>query len=103
MATCMYAVDSYCFVIGPCDDGVRSAGAQRCGVTPNIVRTAFYWKFPAAHFWISAIFPLADVTTRAGDFTTFAFPQRVLFFPLFAFLFFFHHFFSPFFFASGTV
>lgn len=58
----VHAVDSYCFVIGPCDASVSPSDAA-----PNIARRSFYWKFPAAHFWISAIFPFrADVTTRAG-------------------------------------
>lgn len=81
MATCA-PVDSYCFVIGPCDDAF---GPPRRRIS---LRRSFYWKFPAAHFSISAIFPFAGVTTRAGDFSTFAFSRRVLFFPLFCVLFF---------------
>lgn len=70
MATCNNIVDSYCFVIGPCNATRRVASASsNDAAAPNILRgRSFYWKFPAAHFGISAIFPFAWRTWRRGAF-----------------------------------
>lgn len=95
MATCNNIVDSYCFVIGPCDATRHDASAPPSDAGAEyIVRRSFYWKFPAAHFGISAIFPFAWRTWRRGAFphslsTGARFFCAFFFFFFYSFLYFF--------------
>lgn len=88
----VHAVDSYCFVIGPVRDATRRVRSTEWMRRRILCEGSFYWKFSAAHFWISAIFPFARACRRVPvrRFTASAFSRCVLlrFFPLFCIFFF---------------
>lgn len=79
MATCNNIVDSYCFVIGPCDATRRVRFAERCGGAEYIAREVVLLEIsrgPLRDFRNFSV-RVADVTTRR--FCTFAFYRRTRF------------------------